>query len=312
MRGTRSAGAGLVAVVAALAVTATGCARTAESHDTRQRRTEQVARTELDDAQRATVAHARELLTQRCMKDRGFPYGVAERLKADELRTPGYVLDDERWARAYGYGGGLERERERARKKDPNIAHYRKLSREGRLRWSNALFGGPESGTVEARAPGGGTVSMATGGCNAEALRALYGDLGTWFTADKTVAGLGSLYEPRIKRNKRFTAAVDAWSSCMRDKGHRFADPTTLHERVPGLTHGLSDRRAHAVEVRLATAEAECAHHSGLGAVARALERTYRAEYAAGRYREAFETRTRLQREALAKARDVLAERDHT
>ncbi|MFF3490078.1 hypothetical protein ACFYWS_01895 [Streptomyces sp. NPDC002795] len=300
MRTGRSAGGCLIAMCAALAVTATGCGSSG-GHDDRPRHTE------LSDAQRAKVAHAQELLTQQCMAGRGFRYGVAKPPTADELRTPGYVLDDPRWAREYGYGGQLQRERNSARKADPNVARYRTLSRDGQLRWNNALFGGPESGTVEARTPGGGTVSMATGGCNAEALRALYGDLGTWFAADKTVSGLGSLYEPRIKRSKRFVSAVDSWSRCMRDKGHRYTNPTSLRERVPALTHGLNDPRAHAVEVRLATAEAACARDSGLGRIARALERTYRGEYAAGRYREPYATRVRLQHKALAKAERVLA-----
>ncbi|MEB8336057.1 hypothetical protein [Streptomyces endophyticus] len=310
MRRGRSAGSCLVAMCTALAVAATGCG-SSDSHADRPKHTElggpdRVA--ELSDAQLAEVSHAQELLTKHCMADRGFRYGVAKQPTADELRTPGYVLDDPRWAREYGYGGQLEREQDRARKADPNVAHYRTLSRDGQLRWSNALFGGPESGTVEARTPGGGTVSMATGGCNAEALRALYGDLRTWFTADKTVSGLGALYEPRIKRNKRFATAVDSWSVCMNRQGHRYADPASLRERVPTLTHGVSHRRAHAVEVRLATAEATCARSSGLGNIARGLERTYRAEYAAGRFREPFETRVRLQHKALAKAERVLAD----
>ncbi|MGW0683906.1 hypothetical protein ACWD2L_11160 [Streptomyces sp. NPDC002754] len=308
MRGGRRAGGSLVAMCAALAVAVTGCGSGGD--DGRPERTE-IDRpgkvTELSDAQQAEVTYAQELLTKRCMAGRGFGYGVAEPPSGDELRSPGYVLDDPRWAREYGYGGQLEREQERARKADPDVAHYRTLSRDGQLRRNNALFGGPESGTVEARTPGGGTVSMATGGCRAEALRALYGDLKTWFTADKTVSGLGALYEPRIKRNKSFAAAVDSWSTCMERKGHRYANPTSLHERIPTLTHGKSDRRAQAVEVRLATAEAACARSSRLGPIARALERTYRAEYAAGRYREPFETRVRLRHKALAKAERVLA-----
>ena len=84
----------------------------------------------------------------------------------DELHTPGYVHDDPRWAREHGYGGRIQRAQDRARTADPDIAYYRKLSPERRLRWGDALFGGPGAETVEARPPDGGTVSMAAEGCN--------------------------------------------------------------------------------------------------------------------------------------------------
>lgn len=291
----------LVAVCAAVALGAAGCG-TASGGPGRARLAE------LTDVQQITVARAQEQLTKRCMADRGFWYGVAEQPTGDELHAPGYVLDDPRWAREHGYGGRIQRAQDMARTADPNIAYYRKLSPERRLRWSDALFGGPEAATVEARMPGGSTVSMAAEGCNAEALRTLYGDLGTWFRAEKTVSGLSALYEPRIKRDKSFVAAVDSWARCMRDKGHRYPDPAALRERIPKLTRGLSDARAHAVEVRLAVAEAACARSSGLGRTSRALEARYREELAEGRYREQVGTHLRLQHEALAKAEDVLGD----
>ncbi|MFE0257826.1 hypothetical protein [Streptomyces sp. NPDC059010] len=97
---------------------------------------------ELSDAQQITVARAQEQLTKQCMADRGFWYRVAVQPTGDELHVPGYVLDDPRWAREHGYGGRIQRAQERARTADPDVAYYRTLSPERRLRWSDALFGG--------------------------------------------------------------------------------------------------------------------------------------------------------------------------
>ncbi|MGW0732765.1 hypothetical protein [Streptomyces sp. NPDC002851] len=303
----------LAAVCAVVVLGGAGGCGTAESRsasdgpDTgRTRLADLTELTELTDAQQATVDRAQERLIKQCMAGRGFWYGEARQLTGDELKTPGYVLDDPRWARKHGYGGRIQRAMDRERHADPNVAYYRKLSRERQLRWSDALYGGPGAGTVEARLPGGGTVSTATEGCNAEALRELYGDLKTWFPAEKTAAGLRALYEPRIKRDKRFVAAVHSWARCMRDKGHRYRGPAALRDQLPTLTRGLSDGRAHAVEVGLAVDEAACARSSGLARTARDLEDRFRGELAEGRYREQVGTHLRLQHRALAKAEDVL------
>lgn len=291
-----------LALCAAAALAVTGCG----GSEAEPARDPHAGLAGLTDAQQAKVDRAEERLIKKCMEERGFRYGLERQPTADERRSPGYVLDDLRWAREHGYGGRIQRTWDRARQHSPNIAYYRELPPKERLRWSDALYGAPDSASLSADLPAGGTVSIATEGCNAEALRGLYGDLKTWFRVDKTADNLSALYEPRIKQNKHFTAAVKSWSQCMSGKGHTYPDPPALRSRLPALTKGLNDTRAHAVEVRLAVAEAECARTSGLGKTARALEDTYRTELGEGRYRDLLRTHHRLQHTALARTEDVL------
>jgi S-methylmethionine-dependent homocysteine/selenocysteine methylase len=65
----------------------------------------------------------------------------------------------------------------------------------------------------------------------------------------------------------------------MHDMGMHYADPFEIREKMGPLTEALSDASAHAVEVGIAVAEAECAARSSLAETARTLEAEYRATY---------------------------------
>lgn len=109
--------------------------------------------------------------------------------------------------------------------------------------------------------------------------------------------------------DKRFVAARTAWSACMKARGHGYPDPPAVRERLPRLTEGMGEAKAHAVEVGLAVAEAECAvNETSLVRTARALEHEYRdglREYA-----DELADYRRMGLAALDRARGLCADRN--
>ena len=257
---------------------------------------------DLTDTEEVVVERAEGLLVETCMVAKGFRYWVGPIASLDERRSYAYVLDDVAWVKEHGYGGRLAKAAEKARAEDPDVAYFNALSRADRIRYSRALEGMP-SDTLSVELPGGGTVEAPASGCATEAKDELYGGYETWFRVSKTAESLTPLYLPDVMADKRFVRALTAWSSCMREAGHDYRSPDLIREELTTLTKGLSDTKAHAVEVELATAEATCAGNgeSGLADTARALEREYR-EKKLSRYAADIATYERLRLAALARA----------
>lgn len=84
------------------------------------------------------------------------------------------------------------------------------------------------------------------------------------------------------------------------------SDPGAIQNALPELTAGLAPSQADALEVELATAEAECATRTGLAATARELDGFY-GNQVRERYRAELDSRLRLQLEALSRV-DSLTE----
>ncbi|WP_419997987.1 hypothetical protein [Streptomyces boninensis] len=259
----------------------------------------------LTDAEEARLAWAEQLLMQRCMKREGLKYWPGRPADPDELKNTTLFLDDVRWAREHGYGSEFERKADRERRKDPNSAYLAGLSKREHTRWDRAFFGGGNGRTVSVTLPSGGRAGVSLDGCVAQARDTLYGDLAQWFRASKTAENLAPLYAKDLKNDPRFKGAVRTWSRCMRGKGHDYATPAAIRNRLPELTERLAPDRAHDAEVRLAVAEAQCARSSGLGDTARRLEQEYRDKTIGTRYRDEVDTHLRLQHRALTKARAV-------
>ncbi|WP_257004142.1 hypothetical protein [Streptomyces sp. SA15] len=260
---------------------------------------------DLTDAEQIVVERAEETLVRECMAAKGFKYWVWRIASVDERRSYAYVLDDVAWVKKHGYGGRLVKAAEKARAADPNAAYYNKFPRTERIRYTRAMEGMP-SDTISAELPGGARIEAPASGCQAEAKAELYGGYETWFRVSTAAENLTSLFVPALTADKRFVNAEKAWSSCMREAGHDYRSPGQLREELPALTKGLSDVKAHAVEVALATDEAVCASsgESGLADTARGLEREYR-EQKLKRYADAVATYRQMQRTALAHAEDI-------
>lgn len=263
---------------------------------------------EITDHDRARIRHAEQLVVQECMRRQGFRYWVAAVPSAEESRGGGYVLDAPEWAAEHGYGSRLESRALAARTSDPNLGHREKLSKARLRQYLAALVGPPGTPEMSVEIPGGGTISKAVGGCEAKAEERLYGDRENWFRASRVAGNLTPLYVPDLLRDKRFVAALAKWSRCMRDRNRPYPDPQAARAAVPGLTEGLAEKQAFAVEVRLAVDEATCARDTGFAVAARALENEYR-DGLRDRYGEELDTRDRMERAALARAEQITGSR---
>jgi hypothetical protein len=294
------------AVVAVVAAVTTGCTQGTGAPGSTRPAPNDGTRSpgrDLTDAEQIVVDRAEQLLVKKCMERKGFRYWVGPIAGLADRRGNGYVLDDVAWAKRYGYGRELAEKARKAQENDPNHPYANGLPEAERIRYSLALEGGPSTGVLSVELPGGGTIGTPRGGCLAAAKGELYGDFPTWFRADKTVSNLTPLYVPDLVKDKRFVHAVAAWSACMREAGHRYADPPELREKRSELTKGLSAAQTRTTEVELAVAEATCATETSLGDTARALEREYRGRL--HRYAEDIATRQRMALAALSRAEGV-------
>ncbi|WP_046728480.1 hypothetical protein [Streptomyces humi] len=264
-----------VAAVAALALT--GCSRTSGdgSAPTAAHRVR-----DLTYAEDLRVSDAEQRLVARCMARHGFRYWTDRPLTLAESRPLGYVQDDVGWARTYGYGSRITAKEDRARLRNPNSAYRAGLGTTRKAAYDSALDGGRQAELLRTEAPGGGRVSKRTGGCDAEAERTLYGDPGTWFRLDTTASNLRPLYVGALLHDQRFTAAVHAWSACMKRAGHAYRDPDAARQATrehPAVQTRAEEARSFAAETRIAVADATCARAVSLRSVGQDREAHYLA-----------------------------------
>ncbi|MCH0543283.1 hypothetical protein I3F58_27780 [Streptomyces sp. MUM 203J] len=259
---------------------------------------------ELDDSERILLQRAEQTLVKRCMEKAGFTYWVGPLPTVDDLKGGGYVLTDVEWARKHGYGSRLDEKAQAAQRNDRNHAYANALPRQEYVRYSRTLEGGPSSKMLTVELPTGDIIRTPRESCLADAKGRLYGDFATWFRAEKIATNVNSLYVAHLIGDKRFVSALADWSTCMREAGHDYEDPTEVRERLPGLTEDMTNEKAFAAEVQLAVAEATCATETPLADTARALESEYRAKKL-GPYREDIATHRRMSHAALSRAGDI-------
>jgi hypothetical protein len=310
MRAFAFACAGVVIAVAGTA----GCTSAATADPTRSDRSPRAAASdaadldgrgrELTESEQILVRRAEQTLVQKCMAAKGFTYWIGPLPTVDDLKGDGYVLTDVGWAKRHGYGSRLQEKVQDLQRDDPNHAYANALPRTERVRYSETLEGGPSGVMLTAELPGGGTIRTPRDSCLSDAKDQLYGDFEAWFRAEKTATNLTPLYVPALVEDQRFTGAVEAWSACMRDAGHDYPDPSTVREKLPELTAGLTEEKAYAAEVGLAVAEATCATETSLAETARALDLEYR-DKKLRRYREDIAAYQRMSRTALNRAEDI-------
>ncbi|MEU6999730.1 hypothetical protein [Nonomuraea sp. NPDC046570] len=144
--------------------------------------------------------------------------------------------------------------------------------------------------------PGGGQ------GCVEKARRGLYPDYATW---SKVSADLTPLYAAKVTADPRYRNTVREWADCMREEGLPYSSPARIRAALPALTRGKAPEQAHALEVRLATAEAGCAVGTTLAATVKALDLQHGAPVRK-LYAARVETRNRLELAALPRARELL------
>ncbi|MFF4702642.1 hypothetical protein ACWC4D_05900 [Streptomyces sp. NPDC001288] len=265
----------LSTVVAVAGLALTGCSR--ESGGSPAPFAAAKAR-ELTWAEDLRISDAEQRLIARCMARQGFRYWSDGSLSLAESRPVGYVQDDVGWARTYGYGSRIAAKEDRARLRNPNIAYRKGLPVDRRAAYDTALDGGRKTELLRAGVPGGGSVSKRSGGCDAAAQRTLYGDPATWFRLDSTASNLRPLYVGKLLHDRRFTAAVHDWASCMKRAGHPYPDPDAARQAArqhPAVQSRAEEARSFAAETRIAVADATCARQVSLKSVGRDREAHY-------------------------------------
>ncbi|MEV1066741.1 hypothetical protein [Streptomyces sp. NPDC050263] len=296
--------ASLCAVAAVTGAVATGCGTGSDA----ERGTRPAP---LTWQQELRISDAQQRLTSRCMKRHGFTYWEDRTLTLRESKPVRYVQDDVAWARTYGYGGRIDAEQERLHLRNPIAAYRQGLSAARRTAFDEALDGGAGTRVLTAALPGGGEIRKRLGGCTGEAERELYGDPAEWFRTGKIATGLNSLYGEQLMEDRELTAAVGAWSRCMKAAGQPYKDPQAARDAVRTATARLGAARADeafAAERRTAVADATCARETSLRAVATARE-TYYQDRLRDRYGKDVDAYRRLGRQAYDRAVHVVPER---
>ncbi|MEZ3178714.1 hypothetical protein KYY02_08355 [Streptomyces pimonensis] len=298
----------LCAVVAA--VTA-GCADGGDGDDGRARQDPRPRPPALTWQQELRVADAQQRLTKQCMNRQGFTYWEDRGLTLRESRPVRYVQDDVAWARTHGYGGRIEAKSLRVHERNPNGTYRQSLSPSRRAAFDAALDGGDGARMLTASLPGGGQTRKRVGGCTEEAERALYGDPAEWYRTGKIATGLNALYGDELMKDRHLTAAVRAWSRCMKRAGRPHEDPQAARDAVRANTARLGAARADeafAAERRTAVADATCARETSLRAVATARE-TYYLDRLRDRFGKDIDTYRHLGRRAYDRAVRIVPER---
>ncbi|MFI1417675.1 hypothetical protein ACH4VX_06730 [Streptomyces sp. NPDC020731] len=300
----------LVSLCAVVAAVTTGCAGGTDDGDGRAPQDPRPRA--LTWQQELRVADAQQRLTKQCMERRGFTYREDRGLTLEESRPVRYVQDDVAWARTYGYGGRIEAKSLRVHERNPNGTYRQDLSPSRRVAFDTALDGGDGARMLTASLPGGGETRKRVGGCTEEAERALYGDPAEWYRTGKIATGLNALYGKELMEDRRLTAAVRAWSRCMKKAGLPYEDPQAAREAVRVDTGRLGAARADeafAAERRTAVADATCARETSLRAVATARE-TYYLDRLRDRFGKDIDTYRHLGRRAYDRAVRIVPERD--
>ncbi|MDT0573597.1 hypothetical protein RM704_40205 [Streptomyces sp. DSM 3412] len=284
-----------------------GCDGAPRSPATTERQETGAAR-QLTDAEQLRISDAQQRLIGGCMRRQGFEFWEAERLSLAESRTLGYVLDDVDWARAYGYGSRLQVEEAEARAANPNLAYRERLPEQRRTAYDEALDGGIDGPVISTEIPGGGTVRKRLGGCVAESEKKLYGDPREWFRAEKVSGHLRSLYVPDVLADRRFSAALEVWSRCMKRAGYDYEDPGASRQAAVARSDRVAEPGVFEAEKKLAVADATCARDADLRSIGEERESHY-LDRLRDRYGEALDTYTRLQHRALDLARKIVGPR---
>jgi len=235
------------------------------------------------------------------MRAHGFRTWIVPRTPLPEDRDFPYVVDDPRWAREHGYGSDMQRRREQVRASDPSRRYFQSLSPADRTRGLDALHGRRDGRQLQVTVPNGMTLTRYTEGCTARAQEQLYGDLKGWFRSSTITRVLADMGRSQVFAEQEFQDAVKDWAACMRKHGLRYATPEETRKAFDKPSDAVTRKK----EIRTAVTEAECARSSGLSDTADRLEKR-RHDRLADEYAPEHETRLRLARAALPRARAIV------
>lgn len=168
---------------------------------------------------RAFIQRAEQELISRCMAAAGFEYTPIEQLPARwrQLTQPLSVQAAEESGYASLTAPLTSPDAE------ANEKYMAALSKADRQRYATTLNGDPGH-TAKITSPAG-TVAIPTSGCVRQADRDLFGNAVKWAQASTFVTDVGNYPEYRPADDTTLKHATQEWSSCMADRGYRFATP---------------------------------------------------------------------------------------
>jgi hypothetical protein len=251
------------------------------------------SRFQLDPIQRATFEQARLILVNQCRARFGFSGLPAERSGATSPLDRRYGITDALAAATWGYHftptqGVIRRPDSSVRSEDPGELLVMTGTADGRP-------SRPASKTFHGQ-------SVPLGGCTGEAARAL-GLPNGLFVEEHRAAFVNADGFNQMMTDDRTADVFSQWSTCMKNKGYTYKDPTAAVGAF-----NISTPAATEPEQRTAVADVACKTQTNLVGTLYALEVAYQEEIIALRHTELHKIRAALDA-ALVKAADVLSAR---
>lgn len=141
----------------------------------------------------------------------------------------------------------------------PQDAYVATLSPAEQQHYLQALYGS-DSDRIAVTLPDGGQATLADHGCQADAIRALAGDLSRWGLITYAPQQLGNRLADQLSHDPNYQAALARWSQCMASRGLRYDDPDHAVQalRAAYQAHGVTPE-LRAQEITTAVADGECA-----------------------------------------------------
>jgi len=218
-------------------------------------------------AQRAQVANANEELVQQCMRSQGLVYYPSLVTAADEVRVqqvPGVPGADISIAMREADGYGFYTAAVQSAQNGGAAQSFT-----GEERYADSLTGaagrkyrqaldGSDNQRIMVTLPGGGNVSVPSGGCIRDAWRRLYGSVGNGV---QVTTGYSLLYDQlynAVTADAKFTAVESKWSSCMIKQGFRYKTPTDLWNNLNARIDRRPTRASRELEIKVAVADYRC------------------------------------------------------
>jgi hypothetical protein len=158
---------------------------------------------------------------QECMKAQGFDYVPVDPLAQRAALTGNARMSDEEFLNQFGYGistlfgrGG--------RQSDPNDRLRKSLGPADRAAYDRALWGDNPGLTFAEAIDNDAATDL--GGCTKKATEAVFGGAAVL----SALQGRFDELEERITQDQRMVRAVERWSACMEERGHRYAEPEEI------------------------------------------------------------------------------------
>ncbi|MEV5954378.1 hypothetical protein AB0M11_11485 [Streptomyces sp. NPDC051987] len=247
---------------------------------------------------------ALQILTQRCMRDRGLRYLVTS---AGPLPPAGATTAEtigSRSAPGYGVSTALGRMNSGPTAQD---RYVRSLSAAEQARYTTALDG-PAGRTAPLTLPSGASGSYATDGCVARARAGLYGTVRAALEDTLVPQDVGHLLERYLTTDSSYQKALKRWQECMAGTGHAAQTPAALIQSLQAkAVQGASAPQLAREQRAAATADQRCDAQSGLRATAAARRDVFLRGQPA-RTRDRLETVWQHRQRALVRAAALLGQ----